>query len=175
MDFLNILFLLGCSPADQNSTTSNTVVSDSMDMPENSEIFENPTGESFEITTTHWLNERPIGDGEGPVTDEMLLEHQSVAAGKNWIQFGGDYSNNRHSPIEQLSVANIDNLEFEWSIPSGTLGQFSVSPIVYDGIMYVTTSYNRLIAVNARTGELYWRYDHQQLSLIHISEPTRPY
>ena len=54
-------------------------------MTENSEIFENPTGESFEITTTHWLNERPIGDGEGPVTDEMLLEHQSVAAGKNWI------------------------------------------------------------------------------------------
>ena len=92
----------------------------------------------------------------------MLLEHQGVAAGRNWIQFGGDYSNNRHSPIEQLSVANIDNLKFEWSIPSGTLGQFSVSPLVYDGIMYVTTSYNRLMALNARTGELYWRYDHQQ-------------
>ena len=61
---LFVLFLLGCSPADQNSTTSNMVVSDDMDMPENSEVFENPTGESFEITTTHWLNERPIGDGD---------------------------------------------------------------------------------------------------------------
>jgi len=138
------------------------MISDDMEMSGDSEVFEDPTGEGFEITTTHWINERPIGDGEGPVTDEMLLEHQGVAAGRNWIQFGGDYSNNRHSPIEQLSVANIDNLKFEWSIPSGTLGQFSVSPLVYDGIMYVTTSYNRLMALNARTGELYWRYDHQQ-------------
>ena len=159
---LGALLLLGCSPADENSSMSNTMVSNDIEMSEDSEVFEDPTGEGFEITTTHWINERPIGDGEGPVTDEMLLEHQGVAAGRNWIQFGGDYSNNRHSPIEQLSVANIDNLEFEWSIPSGTLGQFSVSPLVYDGIMYVTTSYNRLMALNARTGELYWRYDHQQ-------------
>ena len=59
-------------------------------------------------------------------------------------------------------MENIDRLSFEWGFPSGTLGQFAVSPIVYDGIMYLTTSYNRLIALDARTGEMYWRYDHQQ-------------
>jgi alcohol dehydrogenase (cytochrome c) len=52
-------------------------------------------------------------------------------------------------------------LEFAWGFPSGTTGQFAVSPVVYDGIMYVTTSYNRLIALDATSGEMFWRYDHQ--------------
>ena len=54
-------------------SSSNTAVPESIEMSENSEIFENPTGESFEITTTHWLNERPIGDGEGPVLMKCFL------------------------------------------------------------------------------------------------------
>jgi glucose dehydrogenase len=117
-------------------------------------------GESVEILTTHWINESDIGDGNGPATDALLLAPQNEASDR-WIQFGGDYSNQRHSPIEALSPENVENLKFEWGLPTGTIGQFAASPLVYDGIMYVTSSYNRLFAVDARTGEIFWRYDHQ--------------
>ena len=159
LTLLSATFLWGCSPAEQQSSPSPDVP----EMSESSNTFNgDDVAEALVISTTHWINQRDIGDGEGPVSNEMLTEPQSASAGRNWLQYGGDYSNNRHSPIEQLSTENIDRLSFEWGFPSGTLGQFAVSPIVYDGIMYLTTSYNRLIALDARTGEMYWRYDHQQ-------------
>ena len=116
-------------------------------------------GETIEILTTHWINSRDIGQGKGPITSQMLVESQSNYS-DSWIQYGGDYANHRHSPIKALSPDNVKDLEFAWSLPTGTQGQFAVSPIVYDGIMYVTSSFNRLFAVDAKTGELYWRYDH---------------
>ena len=118
-------------------------------------------GEIVLPTQTHWINEDPIGDGLGAVSNALLNEPLS-ANPQHWLQFGGDYSNLRHSPITELSPENVDDLNFAWGFPTGTQGQFAVSPVVYDGIMYVTSSYNRLFALDARTGELYWRYDHEQ-------------
>ena len=43
-----------------------------------------------------------------------------------------------------------------------TAGSQQTTPLVYDGIMYVTSSYNRLFALDAATGQLFWRYDHPQ-------------
>jgi alcohol dehydrogenase (cytochrome c) len=118
-------------------------------------------GETIAVTQTHWLNEDPIGEGLGPVSGDMLLQPLS-ASPQHWLHYGGDYGNLRHSPITELSPENIDELQFAWGFPTGTQGQFAVSPVVYDGIMYVTSSYNRLFALDARSGEMFWRYDHQQ-------------
>ena len=116
--------------------------------------------ELFAELPTHWLNEESIGDGQEGVT--TALQETAHERADHWIQYGGGYNNYRHSPIVELSPQNIDNLEVAWAFPTGTVGQFSVSPLIYDGIMYITSSYNRLFAIDARTGELYWRYDHQQ-------------
>jgi hypothetical protein len=110
--------------------------------------------------TNHWINEQPIGQGQGPATTETLASGN--ADPEQWLHYGGDYRNFRHSPITELNPDSIQNLEVAWSFPTGTDGQFAMSPIVYDGIMYMTTSYNHLMALNAETGELYWRYDHPQ-------------
>lgn len=117
-------------------------------------------GELFDALPTHWINTDPIGDGLAGVSNEMLAVPEQSA--DNWLQYGGSYRNYRHSPISDLSPENVENLEFAWGFPTGTAGQFAVSPVVYDGIMYVTSSFNRLFALNAQTGELYWRYDHPQ-------------
>lgn len=156
-----LVFLGSCSPAGQNASTGSAVPT--VDGSENTVTATSDpdaAGEALAISTTHWTNQKRIGLGLGPVTEELLIQPQSERS-DIWIQYGGDYSNNRHSPIQALSPQNIDRLEFAWGFPSGTLGQFSVSPLVYDGIMYVTTSYNRIFALDAATGQMYWRYDHQ--------------
>ena len=154
-----LLFLFAaCGPTNESTNIENIppAVTES-----NSSVMDpDDVAEALVISTTHWTNDREIGYGSGPVSAEMLLEPQSSRSDV-WLQYGGDYSNNRHSPIDALSPENVDNLEFAWGFPSGTTGQFAVSPVVYDGIMYVTTSYNRLIALDATSGEMFWRYDHQ--------------
>jgi len=117
-------------------------------------------GELIAPLPTHWLNTQPIGSGMAPVTNALL--ETSADNPEYWLQYGGAYNNFRHSPITELSPDNIDNLRFAWGFPSGTDSQFATSPVIYDGIMYVTASYNRLFALDAVTGELYWRYDHVQ-------------
>ena len=108
---------------------------------------------------TQWTNDKPIGSGAPGVTDAQLLA--GTADPKQWLLYGGDYTNQRFSPLKQLSPATVPNLQVAWIFPTGTFGQFEVSPVVYDGIMYVTSSYNRIFALNAATGELYWRYDRK--------------
>ncbi len=107
----------------------------------------------------HWLAEKPVGTSVGPVSAEMLLAGPSDPS--RWLLYGGDYKNFRHSPLKSLNPASASKLQVAWAFPSGTFGQFEVSPVVYGGVMYVTSSYNRLFALDAKTGALLWRYDHQ--------------
>ncbi len=106
----------------------------------------------------HWLAEKPVGTSVGPVSAEMLAAGPSDPS--RWLLYGGDYRNFRHSPLKTLSTASVGKLQVAWAFPSGTTGQFEVSPVVYGGVMYVTSSYNRLFALDAKTGALLWRYDH---------------
>ena len=108
----------------------------------------------------HWTNAAQIGRGDGPVNVEHLLNAPSNP--EQWLHYGGNYANHRHSPIDDITPDNAASLKVAWAFPTGTSQQFEVSPTVYDGIMYVTTSYNRIFALDAATGEIYWRYDHQQ-------------
>ena len=108
---------------------------------------------------THWTAQKPAGSGAGPVTGAMLED--PFGDGARWLHYGGSYRNFRHSPLDTLTPASVPKLQVAWAFSTGTNGQFEVSPIVYDGVLYVTSSYNRLFALDARTGALLWRYDHQ--------------
>ena len=109
-------------------------------------------------TPTHWTSDGNIGNGLGPVGNDDLLA--GTADTEKWLLYGGNYANFRHSPVDDINAENVADLEVAWAFPTGTMQQFEVSPTVYDGIMYVSSSNNRLFALNAATGELYWRYDH---------------
>jgi alcohol dehydrogenase (cytochrome c) len=150
--YLSLAFaiLSGCSPSPNNIEP---VASNADEAIMSAEV------EGDSELATHWLNSAAIGNSAGPVTEAKLLK--GLADPTEWLLYGGDYANHRHSPVTELNPASVKNLEVAWAFPTGTIGQFSASPTIYDGIMYISSSFNRLFALNAETGELYWRYDHQ--------------
>jgi len=95
------------------------------------------------------------------VTDAMLKNARSN--GSNWAIYGHDYTNQRYSPLAQITTANVGSLKMAWMFQTGIsrLGSFENSPTVVDGVMYVTTPYNTAMAVDARTGQQIWRYEHK--------------
>ncbi len=108
---------------------------------------------------THWTAKTPAGRGAGPVTRTMLED--PFGEPSRWLHYGGDYRGFRHSPLETLTPDSVSKLQVAWAFGTGTTGQFEVSPVLYDGVLFVTSSYNRLFALDAKTGALLWRYDHQ--------------
>jgi alcohol dehydrogenase (cytochrome c) len=123
------------------------------------EAKEQPAEIQLPPVPTHWKAEKPVGTSAGPVTPAMLTA--ATTPPDRWIQYGGNYRNFRHSPLKNLTPESAKKLAVAWAFPTGTTGQFEASPVVYGGVMYLTSSYNRLFALDAKTGELLWRYDHK--------------
>jgi alcohol dehydrogenase (cytochrome c) len=97
------------------------------------------------------------------VTDEMLAAAGSD--GKNWVHYGGAYNNQRFSPLNAINRENVARLVPRWIFQtSGPLGAFENTPLVLDGVMYISTPYSNVIAVNTRTGRQIWRYDHKMVT-----------
>ena len=76
----------------------------------------------------------------------------------NWLTYSGNYSGNRYSELVQISPANARNLEQKWVYQTQTLGPWQATPLVVDGIMYVTQRPNDVVALDARTGRAFWIY-----------------
>ena len=75
-----------------------------------------------------------------------------------WLTNGGDYSGHRHSPLTQITPENVNRLAAQWTFQTGTLGSFQTTPIVIDGVLYVTGFNNNAWAIDARSGRTIWRY-----------------
>src|SRR5438445_982071 len=86
-----------------------------------------------------------------------------AAAGnaKEWLIYGHDYTNDRYSGLDQISTSNVSQLAPRWIFQTGIVASFETTPVVSNGVMYITTAYNHLFALNARTGKQIWRYDHK--------------
>jgi PQQ-dependent dehydrogenase (methanol/ethanol family) len=96
---------------------------------------------------TAWINaERIIGADSEP---------------HNWLAHGRTFSEQRYSPLEQINAGNIGDLELAWYTDLDTNRGQEATPIVVDGVMYSTSAWSKVQAVNARTGQLLWQYDPQ--------------
>jgi alcohol dehydrogenase (cytochrome c) len=94
-----------------------------------------------------------------PVTDAMILN--SATNTKSVLTYGMGPQAQRYSPLKMLNTSNVKNLTPVWSFSFGgekQRGQES-QPIIHDGVIYVTGSYSRMWAIDARTGEEKWEYN----------------
>jgi len=95
---------------------------------------------------------------QGPTYEDIL---QGFADPQRWLTYSGDYSGKRHSPLEQITPANVGQLRPIWTFQTGTTTRgrgFETTPLVDNGVLYVTGSNNYAWAIDARSGRAFWQY-----------------
>lgn len=85
---------------------------------------------------------------------------------------GRDYTNQRYSPLTQLSTANVRGLTLAWKYKTGIPCAFEASPIVVNGTMYISTPLNHVVALDAATGQKKWEYAGQLDTTVHCCGPV---
>src|SRR5712691_1410275 len=92
------------------------------------------------------------------VTQEML--DGAANDGNNFLHTNGDYTQKRYHPAGQINASNVRRLRPAWIFQTDVKESMETSPIVVNGVMYVTTSFSQVYALNAQTGEQLWYYKH---------------
>ncbi len=102
------------------------------------------------------------------VTYERLLN--AAEEPQNWLTYSGAYHGNRYSKLNEINPSNAADLELKWvyqthSFEWGgkqalTPQKFEMTPLVADGVMYIVEMPNNVIALDAETGERFWKFDY---------------
>jgi PQQ-dependent dehydrogenase (methanol/ethanol family) len=93
------------------------------------------------------------------VTQEQLSAAASDST--NFLHTNGNYDQTRYFPGKQIDTKNVGKLHPAWIFQTEVKESLETTPIVVDGVMYVTTSFSHVYALNAKTGEQYWHYKHK--------------
>ena len=81
--------------------------------------------------------------------------------GNDWLHTNGNYDQTRFYPGKQINTSNVKNLRPKFTFQTEVLESMETAPIVVDGVMYMTTSYNHVYALDAVTGKEFWHYKHK--------------
>ena len=92
------------------------------------------------------------------VTSDMLVRAEEHPG--DWTMYSGQYNSHRFSRLTQIDRGTVGGLQLAWVRQLETLGQEQTSPLVVDGVMYVTTPENEVLALDAETGQVFWSYVH---------------
>jgi alcohol dehydrogenase (cytochrome c) len=94
----------------------------------------------------------------GPVSSDDLLKAQDNSA--EWLMYGKDYRNWRYSPLSEITPENVGKLAPVWAMSTGgQFGGLEATPLFRDGVLYFSADYGRVFAVDAKTGNILWRYE----------------
>ena len=77
----------------------------------------------------------------------------------NWLSHGRTYSEQRFSPLDKINVGNVKQLGLAWSLDLDTHRGQEATPLVIDGVIYSTSAWSKVQAIDAATGKLLWQYD----------------
>ena len=93
----------------------------------------------------------------GNINTERIINANNEP--QNWLSHGRDYHEQRYSPLNQINLETINKLELEWSLDMGTKRGLEATPIIDNGIMFVSSTWSVVHAVDAKTGKELWVYD----------------
>jgi alcohol dehydrogenase (cytochrome c) len=93
------------------------------------------------------------------VTDDMLINADKDQ--QNWLHYGKDYEMTRYSGLSQINRDNVKSLKPAFNLSFGVLEGQDSQAVAVNGTLYVTTSFNRVIAVNGTTGDILWKYERE--------------
>ncbi len=100
-----------------------------------------------------------------PVTYERLLKAREEPA--NWLTYSGDYRSHHYSTLNQITAENVHGLRAKW-IYQMHKQKVESTPIVVDGVMYVTRPPSDVIALDAQTGRALWTYEHRLPGRVYV-------
>ena len=112
-----------------------------------------------------WSGETAPAGGAGAknapapsVTQDQL--NAAATDENNFLHTNGNYTQTRYFPGKQINTSNVAHLHPAWIFQTEVKESLETTPIVVNGVMYVTTSFDHVYAINAKTGEQYWHYKH---------------
>ena len=114
------------------------------------------------LATAAWSQEvKPATKyGDMSLVSQDLLD-RAASDGNNFLHTNGDYTQLRFYPNRQINRGNVAKLRPAWIFQTEVKESMETSPIVVNGVMYVTTSFSHVYALNAKTGEQLWHYKHK--------------
>ena len=89
--------------------------------------------------------------------------------GKNWLNYGHDYSEQRFSPLDKINESNINELNLAWSHRFPTARGLEATPLVHEGVIYMTTAWSDVYALDATNGDVLWTFD-AKVSKAHLAK-----
>jgi alcohol dehydrogenase (cytochrome c) len=95
--------------------------------------------------------------GHGVMPDLVPRDIADRFTGDDWPGYNGAPGGNRHTTLDRITPANVANLRLRWTFPVGSARNLRTTPVVVDGIMYVTAP-NEIYAIDARSGRAIWNY-----------------
>ena len=90
---------------------------------------------------------------------QTVNESSIMNPGGEWLSHGRTYQEQRFSPLDSVNRDNVDELDLVWSFKFDTARGMEATPIVHDGVIYVSTGWSHVHAIDARSGEELWHYD----------------
>ncbi|HUN38741.1 MAG TPA: PQQ-binding-like beta-propeller repeat protein [Acetobacteraceae bacterium] len=121
----------------------------------NSAAATNQAASSLPAPTSTVVDAHPVSADVGVTAKQDLAANQDL---NNWILYGRTYTNQRFSPLNEITADNVSKLTPVAIIQTGVVGSFENSPIVVNGIMYISTPYDHVFAYDAATGKELWSY-----------------
>src|SRR5690606_31894165 len=103
--------------------------------------------------------------GCGSRTPDQGIDAARLAAADQepgqWLSTGRTWDEQRHSPLTQIDTDNVGQLSLAWYADLDTNRGQEATPLVIDGVLYVSTAWSKVLAFDAATGKPLWSYDPQ--------------